>query len=151
MQFGPFRRETRCGRKLVYSGYIPSYDSIQSISLTPREVSISHSVNPIYPIPSAGRVTGIYSYHRPLVPQRIRQINPASAPGTIAEISQDGNAKVHQLSASAPFVATPGAYAEQPLSGLLPTPLTQRDWILRTRWAVDRLPLTTLRAAGRAG
>ncbi len=48
-------------------------------------------------------------------------LTSASAPGTIAEISQDRNGGVYIVgSASAAFVSTPGAYAEQSLSSRPP-------------------------------
>jgi uncharacterized protein (TIGR03437 family) len=105
--------------KLVYSAYIGDNFTISSISVG-AQGSLYFAVggtnawfNPKCP---SGRAK-VFA----LTPDGTSLMNSAFAPGATAEISQDGNGGVYVVgSASDPFVATPGAYAEQPLSGLPP-------------------------------
>ena len=106
---------------LVYSGYIPTYYSISAISVDAKgslyfALGQTSSNNP--KCVESGQASNPLIV---LTPNGSSVMNSASAPGTIAEISQDANGGVYIIGgATAPFVATPGAYAEQPLSKLPP-------------------------------
>lgn len=104
---------------LVYKGYIAGNYSIPSIAVDPAgslyfvlgQASYMDS-------PRCGAATTpviILSRDGSSV------MSSAAVPGSAVAITQDGNGGVYVVgSASAPFVATPGAYAEQPLSDLPP-------------------------------
>jgi uncharacterized protein (TIGR03437 family) len=107
--------------KLVYSGYLAGNYTIQSISVDAQGSLYFALTQPYLSNPKCVESGRAASPLIVLTPDGSSVMNSASAPGTIAKISQGVNGGVYVIGgASAPFVATPGAYAEQPFTGLPP-------------------------------
>ena len=106
--------------KLVYSAYIGDSYTIPSISVDAKG-SLYFAVGQAYYMsnPKCAQSGRESTPIIVLTADGSSVMNTASAPGAIAGVSQDGNGGVYVVgSASAAFVATPGAYAEQLFSNL---------------------------------